>query len=77
MTNETYETLSDMLGDNATEFIAKDLKKTYATLISSLKNPQGAPYVSDDPEVETEFILSTLKAIEKVYSWYDTANIKD
>lgn len=78
MTKETYEAISDMMGDNKTDFIAKDLQQAYENLKKDLENVgYGVPIVSDNPIEEVEFILKHLHAIEVVYSWYATDDLKD
>lgn len=78
MTQETYETISDMMGDNRSTFIAKDLKRTYQDLLDTLQDLSApVPITSHDPIEEAEFILDKLRALENVYSWYATDNIKD
>ena len=78
MTQKTYETISDMMGDSKADFIAKDLKHTYQDLLAELsESPSDTPIVSYDPIEEAKFILAKLEALENVYSWYATDNIKD
>jgi hypothetical protein len=78
MTQETYKTISDMMGDNRTDFIAKTLKDTYNDLLGDLSKLSGlVPIISTDPIEEAKYILAKLEALENVYSWYATDNIKD
>jgi len=78
MTQETYEIISDMMGDNRSAFIALDLKSTYADLTEALASIGDTPPIeSHDPVEEAKYILDKLEALENVYSWYATDNIKD
>ena len=78
MTKDTYLILTDLLGDNHSEFVAMSLKDSYQNLIAALTDPKELPAItSDNPVEEAEFIIERLKAFELAYNWYATDNIKD
>ena len=73
--------IDELLGDNKSEYIAYDLKKTYKDLKETLYETENednslAPIWSYNKKKEIKKIKKMMKAIKKAYSWYSSDDIE-
>lgn len=68
--------IRELLGEDVSDFIALDLKKSYKLLKRDLENESSVPVFSYDREEEVKEVTKLLEAFKIVHSYYSVDEIK-